>query len=253
MTFKTFSSFVCLMLAFTFAGCEKPTRTAGADQNSGSETTTDSDQKSPSAESSDTESTSASDTKTEDAKETGSATKPTTGSDSKSDAASAIEIAGGKLTLNTPAGWKSVEPSSRMLSYEMAIEKVEGEVEDVPNGRFTIMSALGSMEQNIQRWHGQFKQPDGSSTEDHTEITDMKAGGYDIKMVDLKGTFLDRPAGAPMFGGAKIERPDYRKVVAVIQAGDLGQYFFNFYGPQKTVEANMEKFKEMINSLSKTE
>ena len=160
-----------------------------------------------------------------------------------------IEVAEeGGVKFTATKDWEVVKPRSRIVEYELAIPNVDGQAEDLPNGRLTIMGAMGSVEANIQRWHGQFKQPDGSSTADATKQETMDVNGNEVTIVDIGGTYIDSPGG-PFAGGKKIERPDYRMLAAIVQAGTYGQYFVKFYGSEKTVTANEKAFRAMINSL----
>ncbi len=160
-------------------------------------------------------------------------------------------LGSGALKVMAPKDWKSVKPSSSMTSFQFMIPKVDGEAEDVSDGKLTVMTVGGSMEANLNRWYGQFTQPDGSTTEEKTKIEDITVAGCDVKIVSLQGTMTERMGGGPFAGGKMVERENYRKLVAVIQGGELGQHFVTLTGPGKTVQANADKFRQMVNSLSK--
>ena len=78
------------------------------------------------------------------------------------DDARAFTIAGEALSLEAPASWKRVQPKSNMIETEFSIPAAEG---DATPGRMTVMGAGGSVQANIDRWYGQFTQPDGSDTQ----------------------------------------------------------------------------------------
>ncbi|MGI9454004.1 MAG: hypothetical protein ACR2NE_05515, partial [Pirellulales bacterium] len=59
------------------------------------------------------------------------------------DAAAEFTVANGELSLAAPAGWKQVQPRSRIVETEFAIEPVKPD--DQP-GRMTSMGAGGSIE-----------------------------------------------------------------------------------------------------------
>ena len=52
-----------------------------------------------------------------------------------------------------------------------------------------------------------------------------------------------------MAGGEVVERENYRTMGAIIQAGEVGQYFVKLYGPGKTISDNEEAFKAFVESL----
>ena len=99
-------------------------------------------------------------------------------------------IADGGASLEAPATWKRVQPKSGMVETEFAIPS-EGKAADggpLPPGRMTVMGAGGSVEANIERWYGQFSQPDGGSTKDKSSTKTLKVAGRDVTLVDIVGT-----------------------------------------------------------------
>ena len=98
------------------------------------------------------------------------------------DAAAEFTVANGELSLAAPAGWKQVQPRSRIVETEFAIEPVKPD--DQP-GRMTSMGAGGSIEANIDRWYGQFSQPDGSSTKDKAALKTLRIAGCKVTCVDV--------------------------------------------------------------------
>lgn len=152
-------------------------------------------------------------------------------------------IADGAYSFSAPQGWKRVQPKSRIVETEFQIPGAES----AEPGRMTVMGAGGSVEANIERWYGQFAQPDGSETKDHATTKRMKIAGCDVTIVDVAGTYKDMPGG-PFAGGQTVQRPDYRMLAAIVQT-DGGNYFLKFYGPKETVAANAEGFVKMVEGL----
>jgi hypothetical protein len=108
-----------------------------------------------------------------------------------------------------------------------------------------MMSAGGGVEANIERWYGQFTQPDGSNTRERAKVSKLQANGCDVHVVDLSGTFRDqRGPVAPA-----VERPKYRMLAAIVVAPKAGNYFIKFYGPERTVAENERAFMSMIQNL----
>ena len=107
------------------------------------------------------------------------------------------------------------------------------------------MAAGGSVEANIDRWYGQFTQPDGGNTRDRAKVQKIKVGGEEIHLVDLSGTFKDQRG--PM--APAVERPKYRMLAAIIATKNAGSYFIKFYGPERTVADNEKAFVGMIEGL----
>lgn len=167
----------------------------------------------------------------------------------KEKAGAKISLAEGKLVLQAPANWKQTEPKSRIIEQEFAVPAEKEK--DLAPGRVTIMGAGGSVEQNIDRWIGQFVQPDGSDSKEKAKIDKRKVAGIEVHVIDIAGTYKDMPGG-PFAGGKTIERENYRMLAAIIPAGKtIGNYFIKFYGPKKIVDENEKAFAKMIESLEK--
>lgn len=159
---------------------------------------------------------------------------------------SAAEIKLGDFQLDVPEDWEQQEPKSRIIAYEFSAPAVEG---DDADGRMTVMAAGGSVEDNIERWYGQFVQPDGSSTKQRSKVEKVEIAGQEVYLVDISGTFRDMPA--PFAGGRAVDRPKYRMLAAIIRT-DNAQIFVKFYGPRATVTENEKAFRAMIDSLQES-
>jgi gluconolactonase len=154
-----------------------------------------------------------------------------------------LRLADDQLELTAPGAWVKVEPAVRIIEAEFAIAPAEG---DTKKGRLTIMAAGGSIDDNLARWCSQFKQPDGSATENQAETRQKEIAGATVYFFDARGTFLEqRGPQAPL-----TELEDYRMLGAIIETPNSGNYFVKFYGPQKTVEQNQDAFGKMIDSLT---
>lgn len=166
-------------------------------------------------------------------------------------ATTAFPIADGSLSLEAPEGFERVQPKSGMIEAEFAVPS-EG---DQPAGRMTVMGAGGSIEQNIERWCGQFIQPDGGLTKDKMSRKALKVAGCGVTLVDIPGTYLDQPGG-PFAGGPTVKRPAYRMLAAIVETpkdadgqSSKGNYFIKFYGPADTVERHAAGFQKMVEGM----
>lgn len=155
----------------------------------------------------------------------------------------ALELAEGTLHLQAPAAWKSVEPKFNMIEAEFSIPKAEGDESD---GRLTIMPSGGGVEGNIDRWKGQFSQADGSPASE-VKVETIEVSGMKTHLVDISGTFADRPAGP---ASPPVMRDNYRMLAAIIETESAGMYFVKFYAAADTVEANAKRFEAFIKSLT---
>jgi len=138
-----------------------------------------------------------------------------------------------------------VQPKSGIVETEFAIPS---QGEGMPAGRMTVMGAGGGVQANVDRWYGQFTQPDGSATKDKASTKTVKLAGSTVTLVDITGTYKDMPGG-PFAGGKAIDRPDYRMLAAIIETPDAGSHFIKFYGPAATVAKEADGFRKMIEGM----
>lgn len=160
-----------------------------------------------------------------------------------------VKLAGGALQLQVPADWKQKPLRSRILEREFAVPKSDG---DTTDGRLTMMRSGGSVKDNINRWMGQFSQPNGKATKDVAKIMEKKIHGQDAVVVSIPGTYTESMGGGPFAPGKKVKRPDYQMLGGIIQTKASGQYFFKLYGPKKTVAKAEKQFMAMLESVQST-
>ena len=159
-------------------------------------------------------------------------------------------IADGGFSLQAPSGWQRVQPKSGIVETEFAIPSEGAAADGTPAqpGRMTVMGAGGTVQANIDRWYGQFAQPDGSETKTKATTKKLELAGCKVTLVDIPGTYKDSPGG-PFAGGRTVERPDYRMLAAIVETPDRGNYFLKFYGPAKTVTAHADGFRTMVEGM----
>ena len=164
-----------------------------------------------------------------------------------------FNVARGGFSLEAPEGWERVQPKSGIVEVEFSIptEAKGADGAPLPAGRMTVMGAGGTVEANIDRWYGQFTQPDGTSTKDRATTKKIDVAGCKVTLVDIPGTYKDSPGG-PFAGGQAVERPGYRMLAAIVQTGgDQGNHFLKFYGPAATVEKHAAGFQKMVEGMVK--
>ncbi|MCA9131906.1 MAG: hypothetical protein KDA45_02075 [Planctomycetales bacterium] len=158
-----------------------------------------------------------------------------------------IALANGKLQLTAPQSWQQVAAKSRIVQYEFRAPS--DAKEDEPTARITIMGAGGSVEANIDRWYGQFEQPDGQATRDKAKRESFEVAGLKVHWVDIPGKFKDSMGAGPFSGGKVVLRENYRMLGAIIAGPDQGQYFIKITGPEEVVESLAADFKKMLKEL----
>jgi hypothetical protein len=165
-----------------------------------------------------------------------------------------FDLAEGRFLLTAPEGWLRKKPANNIIEHEFQVPASEG---DERPGRMTVMSAGGTIGANVDRWIGQFSQPDKSSTKDKTKQEKLSVAGQEITLIDISGTYDDRPPRADR----GVERENYRMLAAIVVTKQVekkdgkeiekktGNYYVKFVGPSQTVEDHAEGFKKMLEGL----
>ena len=145
------------------------------------------------------------------------------------------------MRVKPPEGWIRQKPTSKMRQAQFKLPHADNDTYD---GELTVISSGGDMAANLQRWKGQFREVPNEPL-----ITNREVGGIEVAIVQIDGTFLYK--ARPMDRNAQ-PRPDYRVLVAVVQA-PRGQVFFKSFGPRSTMEKWQEAFTDMVDSFAPTE
>ena len=153
-----------------------------------------------------------------------------------------ISLADGKISLPVPGQWERKQPRTRIVEHEFAAKGPEGS----KAARVTIMGAGGGVEANIDRWKGQFRTANGGAVE--AKVEKAKVGESDVHIVEISGTYMDRPGG-PFAGGKVVPRPGHRMLGAIIVTPKSGHYFIKVLGEEKTVAENRKALKDMLGEL----
>lgn len=148
---------------------------------------------------------------------------------------------GGTPTWKMPEGWIEETPSSPMRKAQYSLPHVEGDAEDCSVVIFHFPGG-GSAQANLQRWYGQFKQPDGRSSADVAEVKHATVNGLKQTTVALTGTFLFKEN---MMSQNATEKPNFKMLAAVIETGG-GPWFVKCVGPEKTVTKWQSSFNDFL-------
>ncbi len=146
----------------------------------------------------------------------------------------------GPFVMTVPADWTQKPVTSNMRAADFALPgKAGAEAELViyyfgPNG-------AGTVQDNLDRWVGQFSQPEGKP-----KIEKAKFGGQDATIVSVSGHFN---APAMMGGGEAVDKADQSLLGAIVGSPN-GPYYFKLVGAKPTVAANDAKFRDMLKSLT---
>ncbi len=148
---------------------------------------------------------------------------------------------GGLLAVVDP-NWIQETPSSSIRLAQFRLPSQDQKVEDA---ELAVFSGIGgTVDENLNRWFGQFKQPDGTDSESKARVKTFNVGGMNTTIADLTGTFTG--GGMPM--SRPVEKPEFRLLAAIVE-GTREPYYFKLVGPRITVEYWAETFGRFIGTL----
>ncbi len=150
----------------------------------------------------------------------------------------------GGLEFEAPSTWISETPSSSMRLAQYRLPRLEGDPEDAEVAAFYFGGQGGSVQANVDRWIGQFSNPDGSPVT-HPQVSEREVNGILLTIVDVHGTY--HQAQGPMMAQTTAKE-NYRMLAAVAE-GPNGSSFFKLTGPQPTVDHFEESFNSFLNTL----
>jgi hypothetical protein len=148
----------------------------------------------------------------------------------------------GRLAWDVPEGWTQVRPDSSM---RIAQYRVPGPDGDASLAVFYFGPRQGGDPMaNAVRWAQQFEQPDGSSSVDRMQVTELE-GNVRVRLVEVTGIY---DGGMSMTSAPPQKLPGFMLLGAIAEGPDA-PWFFKLTGPEATVRANREPMIQMMKSL----
>lgn len=150
-----------------------------------------------------------------------------------------LQVAGIAFTVSDD--WKNVPPASKLRSAQYALPGPGGDAE------LTVFyfgpGQGGSVQNNINRWVGQFKSDDPTTDSVPLDVGQLVQDTLQVTMVKVQGTYdPGTMPGMPDPGGPK---PKYALFGIVVDGGPEGPLFVKTTGPKATLDAqnaNLEAF-----------
>jgi hypothetical protein len=155
----------------------------------------------------------------------------------------AAEAAG--IGWTVPSAWVTAGPRPmRVATYQIGEGAATAECAVVYFG----LGQGGEIQANINRWIGQFAQPDGSDSKSKARIDNVSVAGLKMTTIDLAGTYVGGMGGS--MPGQAVQHAGWRLLGAIIEAPQ-GPVFFKLTGPDASVDAARADFDRLIASVKK--
>jgi hypothetical protein len=147
----------------------------------------------------------------------------------------------GGLAFTAPEGWEYEHPASAMRRAQFGVRGEDGTAGLVVY--FFGNRGAGSSQANVDRWVGQFRNPDGSPLSG-VEPTKRKVAGFDVTEIEVAGSY-----SSGMGDDSSRQRQPGKRMIAAIVDTSTGPYYFKFLGDDAVVKENREAFDGLLSSL----
>lgn len=154
-------------------------------------------------------------------------------------------LALGPFSLALPAGWTEKPITSSMRTAHFVLPGAAAGAEAELIVYYFGEDGAGSVEDNFDRWLGQFQQPDGKPSKSVAKTEKLKLAGQDAHLVTVAGRYVTTTMPG---GGDPIDKADHALIGAIV-ASPRGPYYFKLVGPKRTVDAQAAKVRAMLGSL----
>jgi hypothetical protein len=153
-------------------------------------------------------------------------------------------LALGPFSLAAPADWTIKPVTSKMRAADFVLPAKAGADAELIVYYFGP-SGAGSVDDNLDRWLGQFQQPDGKKSRDAAKIEKTQFAGQDATFESVTGRFVAQA----MPGATEAVDKQDQALLAAIVASPSGPYYFKLVGARSTVDTNAAAFRAMLGSL----
>ncbi len=144
-------------------------------------------------------------------------------------------VGGVTWTASAPLVYRVPSSSMRVAEYVVSADA------DAVMTVFYFPGMGGTVDANIERWVGQFSQPDGSPSADAAEIRRLDSHGLAVTLVDVSGNFGGGMGAPPQVG---------QRLLGAIVEASAGPVFFKLIGPSEVVGGAAEAFEALAQSVA---
>jgi hypothetical protein len=148
----------------------------------------------------------------------------------------------GAIAFKVTGKFQVQQPKSSMRRAQLSAPGSSGPAELIVF--FFGPQGAGTAKNNIDRWVGQFSNPDGSPVSDAKQ-TSSKVSGYDVTKLDVTGQYA---GGMKTQGQQEAPQAGQRMLAAIVDTNG-GPYYIKFVGPSATVAEHSAAFDTLIASI----
>jgi len=150
------------------------------------------------------------------------------------------------LQFTPPETWSQEPVSSGMRLAQYRLPRAESDTED---GELAVFGASirGTVDQNIERWRGQFSTAEGQPVPDGAFAREtFEADGMKVTLISVTGRYN---AGT-MMGGSAAPKDNFTMLGAIVETPS-GLCYFKAVGPQATMTRHQDALLHMLRTVKK--
>jgi hypothetical protein len=141
-------------------------------------------------------------------------------------------------------GWVVETPTSAMRKAQFRLPRADKDAADASLVVYHFGAQAGTFQANLDRWCGQFVQPDGKPSSEVMKSSQRELHGITVHEVDLSGTYVAETAPG---SGEHVHEDGWRMLAAVFEAKD-GPYYAKLVGPSATVAKWEPSFRVFVET-----
>ncbi len=151
----------------------------------------------------------------------------------------------GSLVVSAQPGWFTERPLNATRVAQYVLPRTGEDAEDATLVVSYFGGQGGSRDANVERWAGQFEQPDGRSSKDAMQSTERTVNGLRVFELELSGTYVAETSPG---SGERHRKEGWRMLAAIVDA-PLGPHYLKLTGPETTVRHWESSYRSFVSAL----
>jgi hypothetical protein len=150
----------------------------------------------------------------------------------------------GELRFDAQPGWIAETPTSSMRKAQFRLPGAEGSGDASLVVYYFGAGGGGGVEANLERWAGQFEQPDGSDSKAAMKSSKRVVNGVNVTDVALGGTYVAETSPG---SGERVNEEGWRMLASILEAKS-GAHYVKLVGPAATVARWEASYKSFVDA-----
>ncbi|MFN0242548.1 MAG: hypothetical protein ACKVWV_06615 [Planctomycetota bacterium] len=177
------------------------------------------------------------------------AASSTTAPENPAPAANAAQgrpLTAGGVASKVPTEWIVEQPTSAMRKAQLRLPKTGADTEDASLVVFFFGGQGGTPQANLDRWAGQFEQPDGKSSSEAMQSSQRTVAGMKVHDADLAGIYV---AETTPGSGQRVRKEGWRMLASIVDAPS-GAHYVKLVGPTATIAHWEPAYRRFISEMT---